>query len=192
MNEEMTNVQASQRILGRLGDIEKKLDTLFYYSESEDLLKTEKRGTWNAVEVFFHINLLNESYLDQFPAQVKLAKEASPGKIKRSWIGKKLIEASRVNANDELIKKYTSPKVIDPKAREKAGFAIKEKIVFQELLRDLKEIRVYADLLASKNLDTLKVKTLLPLLKVNLADALFIITEHTYRHILQAERILKS
>jgi hypothetical protein len=33
---------------------------------------------------------------------------------------------------------------------------------------------------------------LVPILKVNIADALFIIVEHTYRHLIQAERILKS
>jgi hypothetical protein len=192
MNEEMTNVQASQYLLGRLGEIEKKLDNLFYYSEGEDLLKSERPGAWNVVEVFFHINLLNEHYLDQFPGKIKLSKEARPGAIKRSWVGNKLIEASLVDANDRVLKTSKSPKASDPKVREKAGFAIKEKVVFQELLRDLKEIKMYADFLATKNLDTLKVKTLVPILKVNIADALFIIVEHTYRHLIQAERILKS
>jgi hypothetical protein len=172
--------------------IEKKLDSIFYYSEGEDLLKTEKPNGWNVVEVFHHINLLNESYLDQFASQLKKANPAKTGKIKRTWIGKKLYKALLLSDNDLLLKRYKSPKAVDPKAQQAAGIAIVEKIVFQELLRDLKEIRSHAERLAAKNLDQLKVKTLLPLLKVNMADALFIMIEHTNRHIVQAGRILKS
>jgi len=192
MNADMTNAEASQYLLQRLTTIEKKLDAIFYYSEGEDLLKTEKPNGWNVVEVFHHINLLNESYLDQFGPQLKIAKPATNGKIKRTWIGKKLLGASLLGENDKVLKSFKSPKAVDPKAKAKAGIAIVEKVVFQELLRDLKEIRGHAELLASKNLDQLKVKTLLPFFKVNMADALFIMIEHTNRHIVQAGRILKS
>ena len=192
MNEVMTNAEASKYLLERLTTIEKKLDSIFYYSEGEDLLKTEKPNGWNVVEVFHHINLLNESYLDQFALQLKKANSASSSKIKRTWIGKQLYKASVLNNGDQLLKSYKSPKSVDPKAQQAAGIAIVEKVVFQELLRDLKEIRSHAKQLATKNLDELKVKTLLPLLKVNMADALFIMIEHTNRHIVQAGRILKS
>ncbi len=192
MNEDMTNAEASQYLVARLTAVEKKLDSIFYYSEGEDLLKTEKPNGWNVVEVFHHINLLNESYLDQFASQLKKAKPANNKKIKHTWIGKKLYQASLLGKNDVLSKSFKSPKAVDPKVQQAAGIAIVEKVVFQELLRDLKEIRMHAEALASKNLDQLKVKTLVPLLKVNMADALYIMIEHTNRHIAQASRILQS
>tara|TARA_R110002050_G_scaffold49818_5_gene115543 strand:- start:4588 stop:5166 length:579 start_codon:yes stop_codon:yes gene_type:complete len=192
MNEAMTHAEASEYLLQRLKTIEEKLDHIFYYSEGEDLLKTAGKGSWNVVEVFYHINLLNESYLDQFPAGLKKAQEVKSATIKRSWLGKKLENASLLDADEKVLKSFKSPKATDPKAKVKAGFAIVEKVVFQELLRDLKEIKNYSELLASKNLDQLKVNTLLPLLKVTMADALFIMLEHTNRHIVQAEKILKN
>jgi hypothetical protein len=192
MNAAITNAEASKYLLERLDTIEKKLDRIFYYSEGEDLLKTEGVGTWNVIEVFFHINLLNESYLDQFPKAVQKAQAAKTASIKRSWIGKKLEEACLLDANDKPIKYSKSPQATDPKAKQKAGFAVVEKVVFQELVQDLREIRNYTKLLDSKNLDQLKVKTLLPIVKVSMADALFIMIEHTNRHIEQASRILKS
>ena len=192
MNAAMTNAEAYIYLLERLDTIEKKLDRIFYYSEGEDLLKTEGAGTWNVLEVFFHINLLNESYLDQFPKALQKAQAAKTSSIKRSWIGEKLEEACLLDTNDKPIKYSKSPRATDPKAKQKAGFAVVEKVVFQELVQDLREIRNYAKLLDSKNLDLLKVKTLLPIVKVSMADALFIMIEHTNRHIVQASRILKS
>tara|TARA_R110002050_G_scaffold18770_14_gene54542 strand:- start:4236 stop:4814 length:579 start_codon:yes stop_codon:yes gene_type:complete len=192
MNEAMTNAEASKYLLERLDTIEKKLDSIFYYSEGEDLLKTGATGTWNVLEVFFHINLLNESYLDQFPKALQKAKKADTSAIKRSWIGKKLEQACLLDVNDMPIKYSKTPQATDPKAKQKAGFAVVEKVIFQELVQDLREIRNYAKLLDSKNLDQIKVKTLLPIVKVSMADALFIMLEHTNRHIVQASRILKS
>ncbi len=192
MNEAMTNAEASKYLLERLDTIEKKLDRIFYYSEGEDLLKTGPSGTWNVLEVFFHINLFNESYLDQFPKALQKAQEAKTAPLMRSWIGKKLEQACLLDANDMPIKYRKTRQATDPKAKQKAGFAVVEKVVFQELVQDLREIRNYAKLLDSKNLEQLKVKTLLPIVKVSLADALFIMLEHTNRHIAQASMILKS
>tara|TARA_R110001592_G_scaffold138225_1_gene356913 strand:+ start:31275 stop:31853 length:579 start_codon:yes stop_codon:yes gene_type:complete len=192
MNEAMTNAEASKYLLERLDTIEKKLDSIFYYSEGEDLLKTGAAGTWNVLEVFFHINLLNESYLDQFPKALQKAKKADTSPVKRSWIGKKLEQACLLDVNDMPIKYSKTPQATDPKAKQKAGFAVVEKVIFQELVQDLREISNYAKLLDSKNLDQIKVKTLLPIVKVSMADALFIMLEHTNRHIVQASRILKS
>lgn len=191
MSKKMTLQEASDFLLAKQNEIEAQLDKIFYYAEGEDLLKVDQGG-WNVIEVFYHINLLNESYLDQFEGLLNKAQSAEGKRLKRSWLGRKLEDSSRISASATTNKKYTSPKKIDPKEKQKQGFAVVEKVVFQELLRDLKEIKRYSKLLAEKDLTSLKVKTVFPILKVNMADALFIMLRHTERHIAQAERILKS
>jgi len=187
----MTALESQIHLRSLLEKCRKDLDALFYYSEEEDL---KRRGadakSWSMVEILFHINLVNGAYLKNMPQIDKLEAAASDRNLKRSYLGRQIESSMALKPDGGMKIKMKTPSISDPRKAQKRGHAMVEQVVFREILTDLDTIRAYVDILDQKALEKTRVATLYPILKVNGADALFILLEHELRHLAQAARIL--
>lgn len=189
----MTALEAQAHLMNLWQNCRTKLDELFYYAEQEDLKKRlPAKGSWSVSEVFFHLNLLNAAYLENMPKAEQLKDAEGSRVLKRSFLGKQLERSMALKPDGGMRMKTKTPAATDPIAAQKRGHALVENVVFQELLSDLDSIKKYIELLDQKALEKEKVATLFPILKINAADALFVLLEHELRHIAQAKRILEA
>lgn len=189
----MTALEAQNHLMNLWQNCRNKLDALFYYAEQEDLKKRlPQKGSWSVSEVFFHLNLLNAAYLEKMP-KAELLQDAEGSRVlKRSFLGQQLERSMALKPDGSMRMKSKTPALTNPIAAQKRGHALVENVVFQELLSDLDSLKKYIDLLDQKALEREKVPTLFPLLKINAADALFVLLEHELRHIAQAQRIVEA
>lgn len=189
----MTAVEAQNYLRELWQQTRSELDDLFYYCEAEDLKKRlSKKGSWSITEVLFHINLVNSHYLKGMPVFSSLSQDAKDRSLKRSFLGKRIENSMRLKEDGSIGLKMKSPSSTDPIKAQKRGHAAVEKVIFKEILEDLDRIKKYIELLADHKLEVQKVPTLFPILKVNAADALFIMLVHERRHLAQAKRILEA
>ncbi len=189
----MTAKESQQELVKLWQECRKELEDLFYYCEEEDLKKRlPKKGSWSITEVLFHINLVNGHYLKGMPKPESLASADEGRSLKRSFIGKQLEKSMRLKSDGSMKMKLKSPSVSDPIKAQKRGHAAVEKVIFREVLTDLDQIKSYIDLVADKKLEAAKVPSLLPILKLNAADVLFVTLVHELRHLAQARRILEA
>lgn len=187
----MTAIEAQVHLQSRLAECRKKLEELFYYCEEEDLKKRlPKKGAWSITEVVFHLNLVNGAYLKGMPEMANLKGANADRELKRSFLGKRIEKSMALKPDGGIGFKMKTPAVSDPLKAQKRGHAAVEKVVFREIIRDLDALESYIKVLDSKALEKYKVPTLYPILKVNAADALFILLEHELRHLAQAKVIL--
>lgn len=187
----MTALEAQAHLQSRLAECRKQLEELFYYCEEEDLKKRlPKKGSWSITEVLFHINLVNAAYLKGMPSQEALSQADGQRVLKRSFLGNRIEQSMALKPDGSMSFKMKTPAVSDPLKAQKRGHAAVENVVFREIISDLDAIESYIKVLHEKNLEKHPVPTLFPILKVNAADALFILLEHELRHLGQAKGIL--
>ena len=187
----MTALEAQTHLQSRLAECRKKLDELFYYCEEEDLKKRlPKKGTWSITEVLFHINLVNAAYLKGMPKMDRLKSASGDRPLRRSFLGKRIEKSMALKPDGSMSFKMKTPSVSDPIKAQKRGHAAVEGVVFREIISDLDELESYIQVLHETDLEKHRVPTLFPILKVNAADALFILLEHELRHLGQAKGIL--
>ncbi len=189
----MTAIEAQKHLNTLWQKCRHELDQLFYYCEEEDLKKRlPGKGSWSITEVVFHINLVNAAYLKNMPSLEVLDDADVNRKLKRSFLGRRIEKSMQLKADGTIGFKMKTPSVSDPLKAQKRGHAAVEKVVFREILTDLDELNSYIEVLDQKKLEAHSVPTLYPILKVNAADALFILLEHELRHLAQARRILEA
>jgi len=162
----------------------------FYYLESEQLRYRPNPKSWNIIEVFEHINLTNEFYTKQLSLKVE-NKGNKKDRLKRGWFGK--FFANSLKPGNEVIgfKMKTFNKV-NPTKRRKKGIAITEHIVFQDLIDSMEQLDNLLEKAKGKNLSSVKVQSLSPLIKFDIYNAFDVVVSHMERHIQQALNILDN
>ncbi|HAD98684.1 MAG TPA: hypothetical protein DCG19_14830 [Cryomorphaceae bacterium] len=163
----------------------------FYYLEAEDLRYKATTGQWNIIEVFEHMNLTNEYYIKTLSEAVEKAPPATTDTFSLSWFGEKCINIMRPGEDGKIIKVPTLKK-IDPLHLQKKGKVLVEKIVFRDFIDGMEQLIELTENMESVAIDKVSVKTLLPLIRLPLGDALGFITAHTQRHIEQAYRLARQ
>ena len=93
---------------------------------------------------------------------------------------------------DGKIIKVPTLKKIDPLHLQKKGKVLVEKIVFRDFIDGMEQLIELTENMESVAIDKVSVKTLLPLIRLPLGDALGFITAHTQRHIEQAYRLARQ
>ena len=161
----------------------------FYFLEVEDLRRRPAPNKWSIIEVFAHINIVQAFYIKNISSALENANNYEGDETKLTWLGKKFI--SGMAPKDGIIKwKIKTFKKADPIARAKKGIILNEVIVFRDFVNDIEELEELIIKAYDKDLITEKVSTLVPILKLNIADALGFCLAHTERHVLQARNIL--
>lgn len=163
----------------------------FYFLETEDLFRRPAPGKWNILEIFAHINIFQAYYIKELNQALDKAPENDRDETKLSWLGKQFIKS--MEPKDGVIKmKMKTFSKTDPIKRAKKGIAISEKVVFRDFINDIEELEEIIIRSYDKELTTVKVPTFLPLIKINIADALGFCLAHTERHLLQAQKVLEG
>lgn len=171
-------------------ELRSDIDQLFYYVEEEDFLRKGKgKNAWSVKEVLYHINLTNQHYLEQMR---ELPQKAEPQKLHSSIFGRSIMKSMPKATKGQSKRKHKTRSKVDPRVKQKQGYAIVEKVVFSEMLRDLDEMKKWIEGLPQNGLHNQKLKTLMPLFKMYGHEALASLIRHQRRHIAQAEDILKS
>ncbi len=180
-----------------LNDLRKKVRQIrndvqkdFYFLESSDLRNRPAEGKWNIIEVFDHVNIYQNHYAKSIAQGLEKAPASSDDSVKLSWMGKRFIKMMEPQ-NGEIKRKMKTFKKTDPILRAKEGFAIDEKVVFQNFIKDIEFLEELILEAYDKDISKIKVPTFIPIIKINIADAFGFNLAHTERHMLQARRILK-
>ncbi len=140
---------------------------------------------WSILECFEHMNRYDEFYVNE----LRLKLEASPdiGSSERlfqsGWIGGRSANSMLPQANKKLNKMKTFQKM-NPLGSELDASVIDLFIKDQRALLDIFRMA------KEKNLNKVKVKLTLPLLKFKAGDAMRFIQNHKVRHLTQCKHIL--
>lgn len=187
----MTNVEVfKEDLLKAWQELRNTIDDVFYYVEDEDFQKRLEESSWSVKEVLYHINMVNRHYLDQMKFESNSPK--SKNLLKTSFFGRMLMKSMPKAQNGRSGRKYKTQSKVDPRQRQKAGYAVVSKVVFADLLSDLDEIKGHIEALPENGLHHRKLKSLAPIFKVYGHEALELLVYHSFRHIYQAESILKA
>jgi DinB superfamily len=144
-------------------------------------------GEWSIAEVFEHLNITHSIYLHAINEALKDASINAKEIFKSNWLGNWAYEKI-IPREDGSILKMKAPKFLHPPVTKLNGAAVLEKYMRQSDEFDhILELSQYVDLQ--------KVKipfSFTKLLKLRLGDNLRFIVAHNERHLLQAQRVLKS
>lgn len=180
-----------KEMLQKIESIEKNIENNFYYLESEDLRYKPNPKTWDIIEVFEHLNLVNAYYVKALGRSWEKAPEGNTDDFKLSWLGQKMVKSMEPKNGKRSFKMKTF-KTTDPLILQKQrGSKLIDHIVFKDFMDQLKQFKKLMEAHAEKDMQSSKIKSLIPILKLRSSDALAFIIAHMERHILQAENLLK-
>jgi hypothetical protein len=171
-------------------DLKEELQNLMYYAEEEELYKREnKKGGWSFLEIFLHVNLLNDFYLCQFPAS--LAKATRP-QARGTWVGGQLLKATQKPRGQKSLLPSRAPAAVDPLKKQEKGHALVADVIFRELITDLDSLGQHLAQFPTYAYEELRIQSLAPLVKLNGWDALQLIPYHLQRHLAQARALQQA
>lgn len=143
--------------------------------------------SWSIAEVFEHLNITHGIYLHSINEALKDAAINGREIFKSNWLGNFAYEKI-IPREDGSIYKMKAPKFLRPATSKLDG-----KAVLNKYMNQLDEFDHVLEL--SQYVDLRKVKipfSFTKLLKLRLGDNLRFIVAHNERHLLQAQRVLKS
>lgn len=185
-----TRTMFISKMLSKIEGIEKSIEKNFYYLESEDLRYKPNAKSWDIIEVFEHLNIVNTYYLKVLGRGWEKAQEAKKDSFKLSWIGKKMVKSMEPKNGKRPFKMKTFKKSDPLKLQKERGSKLIDQIVFQDFMEQLKQFKILLQKHESKDLQSIKVKSLIPIIGLRGGDALAFIVAHMERHLLQAEDLL--
>lgn len=173
----------------KIEKIESTIETEFYYLESEDLRFKSNPKQWSIVEVIEHLNLANGHYLKELNKVISSSEsKGSEGEFKMTWLGKKMLKSMEPQQGIIPMKMKTF-KSTDPLILQAKGHKLTDHIVFQDFMSDLKEFKRLIKEAETRDIQKLKIRSLISILKLRVGDALCFIIAHMERHLLQAQRL---
>lgn len=149
----------------------------------ETLSKRPKEGAWNALECFEHLNIYIDIYNDFFQeAFDKASSLKNDPEIKRGYWGNRFI--NWMEPTEKGITKMNTFKSKNP-----LGKKIKREVIQHFIDSNSKTIE-FLELAKNKNIQGVKCKLAIPLLKLKLSDSMHFIVSHNKRHMIQIKRAI--
>lgn len=154
---------------------------------SPELLdRRQKPEGWNCLECYEHMNRYGETYLGYFEeALLKSPIRNGSKKYKSGLMGgwsARSMEPQDVGVKSPM-KTFRS---MDPKGEDL------EVLVIDRFIKQQEAVLQILEQAKKKDLDKVKCRTTIKILKFKFSDALLFFTNHNRRHILQVERILSQ
>lgn len=171
--------------------IRNEVQKRFYFLETDELRQKPADGRWSIIENIVHINLVQAHYTDHIAAGLEEAPEVNHDEVHFTWLGRQLIQALAPQDGERRFKIRTLRKV-NPRYRAKKGIAIDEKVAFQDFIADIEQLEELMIKAYDRDIEKVKIPTLVPLIKVNMADAFAMVLAHTQRHLLQASELIEE
>lgn len=177
-------------MLRKLEGIEKSLEKQFYYLESEDLRYKPDPKSWDIVEIFEHLNLVNGYYVKVIGRAMDKAPIAKNENFKISWMGKKMVKSMEPKNGKRPFKMKTFKKTDPIALQQERGSKLIDHIVFQDFMEDMKQFKKLLQGNGEKDIQAVKIKSFIPIIKLKGGDAIAFVIAHMERHLLQAENLL--
>jgi hypothetical protein len=186
-----TKSQQIDLLLNRLVQIRESVHNSFYYLEAEELRYKPSPEKWSIVENIEHINLVNHFYLKGLSKAVNAAEAGEEQGFRRTLFGK-WFARQLAPKNGLVTNKMPTFKKINPVERARQGYAVVEKVVFQNFMDDLSQVEAVLKAAREKRVNPARLRTFAPLLRLSFGDALEVLFNHTERHIIQAKHVLHT
>jgi DinB superfamily len=147
-------------------------------------------GSWSAAQCLAHLNSYGDYYLPEIAkaiAAAKLNARKATGIFKTGWLGAYFTRLMLPDKSGQVKKKMQSPKPHRPAPDMDAHKAVADFISQQEQLLQLLEAA------RAVNLNKARVPiSIARFIRLRLGDVLLFVVAHNSRHVLQAERGMRS
>jgi len=144
----------------------------------QDQLNEGVENEWSVAQVLEHMRLTHQPYLEAMETAIATAAPATNGPVPPhlSWFGKSMVKMSGPGGN------APAPKRLHPAV----GFY--GRLVVEDFARDQRRIANAIQLASQIDLNKTRFRNpFLPLIKMRVSDALFVLVEHGERHVRQIE-----
>lgn len=188
----MTRKEYKDDLQQKLNQLRNDIQNYFYYLEEEDLNMKPHDKAWSILEIFKHLNLVHQFYLQQMERKVPQLKAPDSDQLAPGWLGRTAVKNMEPGNNGSIPFKMKTFKKIDPIQARARGEAIVADVVFRDFVEDLQRLEDLIQQAENKSLENAKIQTVLPLLKMRISDALPFILAHAQRHVVQAKGNLES
>lgn len=149
----------------------------------EELKHRPNPEAWNTLEVIQHLNLYIEIYNQHFADSLKKAKKlAGDQELKSGYWGNKFI--GMMDPTKKGMKKMKTFKSKDTK-----GLPLSSKVISEFIKLNQETIKLL-NTAKEKDIQGVKCKLAIPLLKIKLGDAFQFLILHNQRHFMQIENTL--
>ena len=152
---------------------------------SDDKLQFKNSPTtWSILECLEHLNRYTSFYNKEIDKKMKASSLPFTETFKSSYFGEKF-------SNDMLPKEGMKTMKTFKSKNPNASQLDKDKVLLT-FIQLQENLLVHLESGFSRNLDQIKTKTTLPILKFKLGDTFRFVIHHNERHIVQAKRVLDS
>ena len=177
----MNNKHFLDSIILQFAALRKEVEKEFYYLE-EDELKRHEGEAWSIGECIEHLNLVNERYVTNIKKALNNPSKRKKEGYRATWIGNLLIRSNKPKQGNKIpFPTKTSKDFIPQRDR-------RPQAIFLDFNSILGELEALVEQSKEVSLNT-RVRTLIPILSIRLADAFEVLIAHMERHILQAKRL---
>ncbi len=151
---------------------------------SEDKLQYKQTSkSWSVLECLEHLNRYAVFYNKEINQKMTSSVLPFSETFKSTFLGNKF-------ANDMLPKEGMKSMNTFKSKNPNASKLDKEKVLLS-FMQLQEELLNYLEVAKSKNLDKIKTKTTLPIIKFKLGDTLRFVIHHNERHVVQSKRALR-
>jgi DinB superfamily len=154
---------------------------------AEQLNRQPAPNAWSAAQCLEHLNVYGRYYLPALKKAINNAEKLPSSTFKSGWLGDYFYRLMLPNTEGVLKSKMKAPKDAIPPTQLNATVVIAEFIDQQEqLLQLIEQARAV-------NIGSVRIPiSLTKWIRLKLGDTFLFVTAHNERHILQAERALKT
>lgn len=162
---------------------QERLTEINTYADTELQVKPGP-GAWNALECIEHLNRYGRYYLPEFRQRIAGARSKNKRMFKSSWLGSYFANSMLPKPGFKAIKTFTNMNPADSRL---------SRSVIEEFSDQLKEMIELLNLARSVDLGRVRTSiSISKLIKLKLGDTFRVVIYHNERHLVQAERALKS
>lgn len=147
----------------------------------ERLKQRKNENSWNVLECIEHLKRYSDYYLPQIESKVQSSKHSNVADFKSSFLGEFFVKQMDPQFKGKGMKTFTSKNPLNEKVN---------KDVILVFIQQLNLTITLLEQAKNVNLNKVKVKTTLPLLRFSLGDTFRFVIKHNERHLAQAQRVL--
>lgn len=149
------------------------------HADMDTLTQRPNPDAWNALECLEHLNLYGDHYLPAMAQQMEQSTTPPSPSFKAGLLGNYMTESMRPKSQLNKMKTF---------ADKNPMRQLLDKTVIDRFLTQQTQMLALLARAHHVNLNAVKVKTTLPLLRFNLGDTFRFVIEHNARHFEQLER----
>lgn len=150
--------------------------------ESVERLNWKQNSTsWSALECIEHLNLYGDFYIPELRKQLKSNVSASETTFKSGILGNYFALSMLPKEKLNRMKTFKDKNPVNSQLTIK---------VIERFIQQQNQLLELLDLAKSKNLNAIKTKITIPLIKLKVGDTFRFLINHNVRHFAQLERVL--